>query len=117
MVRFDAIAANEDVVDIGPTTLQQIRSALSSARTALWVGAMGWAGHPIFSAGTVSIGRFMADILGHGVIIGAASMAALRQAGDGIAPISAAFASSGGGAALELIEGRKLPGLEVIRRS
>jgi len=114
--RFDAIAANEDVVDIGPNTLQQIRSALGSARTALWVGAMGWAGHPIFSAGTVSIGRFMAEIMGHGVIVGAASMAALRQAGEGVAQ-SAAFASSGGGASLELIEGRKLPGLEVIRRS
>jgi phosphoglycerate kinase len=115
VARFDAIAANEDVVDIGPQTLQHIRSALGSARTALWVGAMGWAGHPVFSAGTVSIGRYMAEVAGYGVIIGAASMAALRQAGDGAAQ-NVAFVSSGGGAALELLEGRKLPGLEVIRR-
>jgi phosphoglycerate kinase len=116
VVRFDSIDSAEDVVDIGPRTLEQIHSALCSASTALWVGAMGWAGHPVFSAGTVSVGRFMSEVAGHGVIIGAASMAALRQAGDGRSD-KVAFLSSGGGAALELLEGRRLPGLEVIRRS
>ncbi len=116
VARFHDIAADEDVVDIGPQALERIHSALCSARTALWVGAMGWAGHPIFSAGTVSVGRYMSEVPGHGVIIGAASMAALRQVAEGAA-LNPAFVSSGGGAALELIEGRKLPGLEVIRRS
>jgi len=115
VARHDAIAANEEVVDIGPASLERIHSALSSARTALWVGAMGWAGHPVHSAGTVSVGRYMSEVPGYGVIIGAASMAALRQAGD-VAAQNVTFVSSGGGAALELLEGRKLPGLEVIRR-
>jgi phosphoglycerate kinase len=115
VVRHDAIDANEDVVDIGPSSLQRIRSALSPARTILWVGAMGWAGHPVFSAGTVNVAKFMAEVSAYGVVIGAAAVAALRQAGESVAE-HIGCVSAGGGAALELLEGRKLPGLEVMRR-
>ena len=115
VVRFNAVEADDDVVDIGPNTLERIRSALSPARVVLWVGAMGWAGHPVFSAGTVNIARCIAESPAFGLAIGAASVAALRQAGEGVAE-RIGYVSSGGGAALELLEGRKLPGLEVLRR-
>jgi phosphoglycerate kinase len=111
----DSIGPDEDVVDIGPATLQHIQSALRSAKTALWVGAMGLAGHPIFSAGTVSVARLVADSSAYGVVIGAATIAALRQAGEDIAQRIGCICV-GGGAALELLEGRRLPGLEVLRR-
>ena len=112
----DAILPNEDVVDIGPATLDQINSALSPASTALWVGAMGLAGHPIYSAGTVHIARRIADCPAYSVVIGAATVAALRQAGDDVAQRIDCICA-GGGAALELLEGRRLPGLEVLRRA
>lgn len=112
----DSILPDEDVVDIGPATLQLINSALSPARTILWVGAMGLAGHPIYSAGTVSVARFIADTSAYTVVIGAATIAALRQAGDEVTQRISCICT-GGGAALELLEGRRLPGLEVLRRA
>jgi len=112
----DAITSDEDVVDIGPETLEQISAALGPAKTVLWVGAMGLAGHPIYSAGTVCVARFVADASAFGVAIGAATVAALRQAGDDVAQ-RIGHVSTGGGAALELLEGRRLPGLEVLRRT
>jgi len=112
----DAIAPDEDVVDIGPESLRQIQSALSPAKTVLWVGAMGLAGHPVFSTGTVSIARYIADASAFGVVIGAATVGALRQAGDDVAQ-RIGFVSTGAGAALELLEGRRLSGLEVLRRA
>ncbi len=112
----DAIASDENVVDIGPATLECLNSALRPAKTVLWVGAMGLAGHPIYSAGTVSVARFVADASAFGVAIGAATIAALRQAGDDVAQ-RIGHISTGGGSALELLEGRRLPGLEVLRRA
>ena len=111
----DTILSDEDVVDIGPAALQRIGSALGSAKTALWVGAMGLAGHPIYSAGTVGVARFIADSSAYGVAIGAATVAAIRQAGEDVAQRIDCICT-GGGAALELLEGRRLPGLEVLRR-
>jgi len=112
----DAIGADEDVVDVGPATLERINAALGPAKTVLWVGAMGLAGHPVYSAGTVAVARFVADASAFGVAIGAATIAALRQAGDDVAQRIGCI-STGGGAALELLEGRRLPGLEVLRRT
>jgi phosphoglycerate kinase len=111
----DAIASEEDVVDIGPATLESINSALGPAKTVLWVGAMGLAGHPVYSAGTVGVARFVADAAAFGVAIGNATILALRQAGDDVAQ-RIGHISTGGGAALELLEGRRLPGLDVLRR-
>ncbi len=110
-----AIGADEDVVDIGPKTLERLKSALSPAQTALWVGAMGLAGHPVFSAGTVAVAKLMAQARAFRVVIGAATIAALRQAGDDVMR-DIDCVCTGGGAALEALEGRKLPGLEVLRR-
>ena len=112
----DSIAADDDVVDIGPETLQRINSALSPARTVLWVGAMGMAGHPVYAAGTVNVARAIADCSAHKTVIGAAPMAALRQAGEDVAQRIDCICA-GGGAALELLEGRRLPGLEVLRQA
>lgn len=114
-VPFDAIAPTEDVVDVGPVTLESIRSALGSARTALWLGAMGWAGHPVFSSGTLAVARLLAGTSLYSVVIGAAAIAALRQAGDDIVQ-KISHVSAGGGAALEILEGRRMPALEVLRR-
>jgi phosphoglycerate kinase len=111
----NSILPDEDVVDVGPETLRHIKSALSSAKTALWVGAMGLAGHPVFSAGTVALGKTIADSLAYRVVIGAAPILALRQAGEDVSQ-KIDCVCTGGGAALELLEGRRLPGLEVLRR-
>jgi len=111
----DSISSEEDVVDVGPETLRRIDSALSPAKSALWVGAMGLAGHPVFSAGTVAVGRSIAESGAFRVVIGAAPIAALRQAGEDVTQ-RIDCVCTGGGAALELLEGRRLPGLEVLRR-
>jgi phosphoglycerate kinase len=112
----DSISPEEDVVDIGPATFKQISSALSPASTVLWVGAMGMAGHPIYSAGTINVARAIADCPAYTTVIGAAPLAALRQAGEDIARKIDCICA-GGGAALELLEGRRLPGLDVLRHS
>jgi len=111
-----SIGSEEDVVDIGPESLRRIQSALGSAQSALWVGAMGLAGHPVFSAGTITVAKALADATAFRVVIGAATIAALRQAGEDVSP-RIDCVCTGGGAALEALEGRRLPGLEVLRRA
>jgi len=112
----DGILPEEDVVDVGPESLERLKAALRPAKTVLWVGAMGLAGHPVFSAGTLAVSKLIADSPAYRVVVGAAPIAALRQAGEELSQ-KIDYVCTGGGAALELLEGRRLPGLEVLRRS
>ena len=101
-------------VDIGDKTVDLFRDELLSAKTAFWNGPMGVFEVPKFANGTKKIARIMADITTKGaktVIGGGDSVAALNQLGlaDRISHVS-----TGGGASLELLEGKKLPGVEAL---
>jgi len=101
-------------VDIGDKTVDLFRVELLAAKTAFWNGPMGVFEVPKFAGGTKRIAKIMADITKRGaktVIGGGDSVAALNQLGlaDKISHVS-----TGGGASLELLEGKKLPGVEAL---
>lgn len=101
-------------LDIGAASLDAFKKHVLGAKTVFWNGPMGLFENPAFSAGTSGMARALAEAPGFTVVGGGDSAAALRQAGDGLeAKIS--FVSTGGGAALELLEGQKLPGVEALR--
>jgi phosphoglycerate kinase len=99
-------------VDIGPDTVARYRAEIAKARTVFWNGPMGVFEVDAFSRGTMAIADALAASGGMTVVGGGDSIAALAKSGksDAITHIS-----TGGGAALEFLEGRKLPGLEVLR--
>ncbi len=99
-------------VDVGPRTLELVRSALQGKRTLFWNGPFGIYEIPQFSEGTVAIAKMVADAPGFTVVGGGDSAAAVRRAG--LAPFLD-HVSTGGGAALEMLEGKQLPGIEALR--
>jgi len=98
-------------VDIGPKTVQLYASMIKDARTVVWNGPMGVFEIPQFATGTNAIARAVADVKGTTIVGGGDSIAAINQAGvaDRITHIS-----TGGGASLEFLGGRKLPGVEAL---
>jgi phosphoglycerate kinase len=98
-------------VDIGPETVRLYTDMLRDARTVVWNGPMGVFENPAFATGTNSIARAVADVKGTTIVGGGDSIAAINQAGvsDRITHVS-----TGGGASLEFLGGRKLPGVEAL---
>ena len=101
-------------LDIGPKTIATYRQKLSAAKTIVWNGPMGVFEMPAFAKGTVEIAQAVAAATGAGatsIVGGGDSVAAVHQAGvaDKISHIS-----TGGGASLEFLAGRKLPGVEAL---
>jgi phosphoglycerate kinase len=98
-------------LDIGPRTVERFTAALGDARTIVWNGPMGVFEKPAFAAGTLALARAVAKSSAFTVIGGGDTVAAVTQAGvaDQIGYISTA-----GGAFLEFLEGRKLPGVEAL---
>jgi phosphoglycerate kinase len=98
-------------LDIGPRTVERFTAALSGARTIVWNGPMGVFERPAFAAGTLALARAVAGAAAFTVIGGGDTVAAVTQAGvaDKIGYISTA-----GGAFLEFLEGRTLPGVEAL---
>ena len=98
-------------VDIGPETARRFASVITPARTALWNGPMGIFEIDAFSRGTIAIAEALAACKGTTVVGGGDSVAALRRAGkiDAVTHVS-----TGGGASLEFLEGRNLPGLRAL---
>jgi phosphoglycerate kinase len=104
-------------VDIGERTVGLFREELSRAKTVFWNGPMGVFEIPAFANGTKKIARLMADITRDGartIVGGGDSVAALNQAG---LAGKVSHVSTGGGASLELLEGKKLPGVEALNDS
>ena len=98
-------------LDIGPQTREAFAAAIADARTVFWNGPMGVFEWPRFAEGTFAVARAVADCDGFTVVGGGDSVRAVYEAGvaDRISWIS-----TGGGAALELLEGKELPGVAAI---
>jgi phosphoglycerate kinase len=99
-------------LDIGPRTVQSYRDAILAAKTVVWNGPMGVFEIDQFATGTMEVARAVASVKGTTVIGGGDSIAAVAKAGvsDRITHIS-----TGGGASLEFLGGRKLPGVEALK--
>lgn len=104
-------APEEMGLDIGPETVSHYAKSIGSARTVVWNGPMGVFENPKFAEGTLAVARAVAESKAFSVIGGGDSAAAVHQAGfEG----SINHVSTGGGAALEYLCGRKLPGVEAL---
>ncbi|HLV22697.1 MAG TPA: phosphoglycerate kinase [Polyangiaceae bacterium] len=113
-VSVGAIPDGKMALDVGPETVKAFSGQIRGAKTIFWNGPMGLFESKAFSGGTNAIAAAMAEASGFTVIGGGDSAAAVRQAGEElVAKID--FVSTGGGAALELLEGKQLPGVEALR--
>ena len=108
------IAAKMMGLDIGPETRARYAAEIAGARTVVWNGPMGVFEWEAFRAGTAAVGRAVVETEAYTVVGGGDSVAAIRLLGldDAVDHIS-----TGGGASLELLEGRVLPGIEALRSS
>jgi len=111
----DKVPASWHIVDVGKQSLENIEVALADVQTVLWNGPLGVFEIPSFAHGTKTVARFLADRAEKGakvVIGGGDSVAAITQQGlaDKMTHIS-----TGGGASLEFLEGRELPGVTVLQ--
>lgn len=110
----DNIPDSEEGVDIGPETARAYAEVIATARTILWNGPMGIFEDPRFAEGTVAVARAVADATRRGaksIIGGGDSVKAINQAG---LQDQVTFMSTGGGASLEFLEGRVLPGVAAL---
>ncbi len=101
-------------LDIGPETRAAFAAALGSAKTVLWNGPLGSAQNPAFGAGTLAFAQALADSPAFGLVLGSDTVHALRRA-DAEVTSRIGFVSAGGRASLDLVEGRRLPGIEALR--
>ena len=112
VVSAGAIPRDQKGLDIGPATVRFFRDKLADARTVVWNGPMGVFELSPFATGTREIAEAVAAIDGTSVVGGGDSAAAVRQLG--LDESSFTHISTGGGASLELLEGKTLPGLAVL---
>jgi phosphoglycerate kinase len=111
VVAAEAMPSDWLGLDIGPTTVEKYCSVLNDAKTIFWNGPMGVFEWPNFANGTKSIAECIARASATTVVGGGDSDAALRQYG---LEDRMDFVSTGGGAAMRLLEGKKLPAVEAL---
>lgn len=110
----EAIAAGQAMFDIGPESVTQYRALVESAKTVLWNGPMGVFEKPPFDTGTRGVAEAMAKATANGAITiigGGDSAAAVAEAG---LESQMSHVSTGGGASLEFLEGKDLPGVSAL---
>jgi phosphoglycerate kinase len=107
----DKMPADRMGMDIGPKTVQRFTDAIRGAKTVVWNGPMGVFENATFAGGTFAIAKALADSGAVTIIGGGDSMAAVKRSGleDRMTHIS-----TGGGASLEFLEGKKLPGIQAL---
>ena len=113
-VDLDSLGADEIGVDIGPRTVRLFGERLGDVRTVLWNGPMGIFEVPDFAQGTLGVARALAEAAGRGAVVvvgGGDSVAAVQQSGLGE---RFTHLSTGGGASLEFLEGKVLPGVAAL---
>jgi phosphoglycerate kinase len=111
----DAVPEGWRILDVGPQTILAFGEALVDAKTVIWNGTLGVAEFPAFALGTRALIRLLVELTSLGVttIVGGGDSAAAVEA-DGAAD-KLSHVSTGGGASLEFLEGRELPGVAALR--
>jgi phosphoglycerate kinase len=112
LVAADAIPADQMGLDIGPVSAQAFAAEIVKCRTVFWNGPMGVFEFPNFAAGTRVVAQALTQVTGISVVGGGDSAAAVRALG--FADSQFGYISTGGGASLEYLEGKELPGLKAL---
>lgn len=112
VVSVDSIPADQIGLDIGPESAKRYAHALENCRTVFWNGPMGVFEFPAFAHGTRVVAQALSELPGLSVIGGGDSAAAIRLLGFDDEQFG--YISTGGGASLEFLEGKELPGIKVL---
>jgi phosphoglycerate kinase len=117
-VAVDAVPDDDMILDVGPETVKALIAALGTCRTVVWNGPLGAFEFPPFDAGTNAVARAVAALTDRGAVLSVAgggdTVAALAHAGVGD---KFSYISTAGGAFLEWLEGKELPGVAALRRA
>ncbi|MGI9148579.1 MAG: phosphoglycerate kinase [Chloroflexota bacterium] len=108
----DQVRSDEMIVDIGPGSIERFTTEIAASGTVLWNGPMGVFEDPRYAAGTLSVAQAMAASSATTIVGGGESVQAVEQAG---LAAKLTHVSTGGGASLEFIEGKVLPGVGALR--
>lgn len=112
LVSADAIPADQMGLDIGPVSAAAFAAEIVKCKTVFWNGPMGVFEFPNFAAGTKVVAQALTEVAGISVVGGGDSAAAVRALG--FADSEFGYISTGGGASLEYLEGKELPGLKAL---
>ena len=112
IVGADAIPVDQMGLDIGPDSAESFAAAIRSCKTVFWNGPMGVFEFAAFSSGTKVVAQALTEVAGISVVGGGDSAAAVRALG--FSDDQFGYISTGGGASLEYLEGKELPGLTAL---